>query len=300
MNMLRVWGGGLYESDYFYSKADEYGILIWQDMMFACALYPADEDFMSSAREEIKQQIRRLQPHPSIALFAGNNENEAALIQNWFGTSKDFKKFAQDYHKLYIDTIGDEISKVDSSRAFLPSSPSNGAYLDDQTDGISIDPQNPHYGDIHFYVYDQNTWNPKSFHQPRFASEYGVQSFPKGWRRAMDERDDLTKLIDHRQHSPLRSHPITFLIKENLNLSTEYDFLDWGAKIYLSQLSQAMAIKTETEVYRAGRAGFMNTMGALYWQLNDVWVAPSWSSIEFNGNFKVRINDEFGSGNLKF
>lgn len=101
----------------------------------------------------------------------------------------------------------------------------------------------------------------------------------------MDENDTMTELVDHRQHHPLRSKPIVFMIEENLNVN--FTSLEWDDKIFLSQLSQAMAIKTETEVYRSGRDSFMNTMGALYWQLNDVWVAPSWSSIEYNGNFKI-------------
>lgn len=285
MNMLRVWGGGLYESDYFYSLADEYGIMIWQDMMFACAMYPAENDFLDSVRLEVKNQVRRLQYHASIALFATNNENEAALRQNWYGTNSQFESFATDYRKLYVETVTDEIKKHDLTRDVLTSSPSNGNYNGDREFGIGIDPQNPHYGDIHFYVVDQNAWKPQTFHQPRFSSEYGFQSFPTDWSSATRAGDNLTALIDHRQHHPLKSHPINFLVEENLNVN--FDSLDWSDKIYLSQLSQAIAIKTETEVYRSGRGSFMNTMGALYWQLNDIWVAPSWSSIEYNGNFKI-------------
>jgi beta-mannosidase len=287
MNMLRVWGGGVYESDYFYSIADEYGILIWQDMMFACAMYPADDSFLNSVRLETKQNVRRLQYHPSIALFATNNENEVALRQNWYGTQSRFVEFAKKYKKLYVETIVDEINKQDPTREVLTSSPSNGKYNGDREYGISVDPQNPHFGDIHYYIVDQNAWNPEHFHQARFVSEYGFQSFPSGWSDVMREGDNLTQLVDHRQHHPLKSHPIEFLI--NQNLKVDFNSLEWDDKIYLSQLSQAMAMKTETEVYRSGRDGFMNTMGALYWQLNDVWVAPSWSGIEYNGNYKVNL-----------
>lgn len=286
MNMLRVWGGGLYESNYFYSLADEYGILIWQDMMFACAMYPSGSDFLDNVRLETKHQVRRLQHHPSIAIFATNNENEVALRQDWYGTQSHFQEFAEDYRKLYVETVTDEINKNDPSREVLTSSPSNGNYDGDREYGIGIDPQNPHFGDVHFYVVDQNAWKPTTFHWSRFISEYGFQSFPSGWSSVLREGDNLTQLIDHRQHHPLRSQPIKFLIEENLKV--DYNALPWDEKIYLSQLSQAIAIKTETEFYRTGRWSFMNTMGALYWQLNDVWVAPSWSSIEYNGNFKVR------------
>lgn len=285
MNMLRVWGGGVYESNYFYSLADEFGILIWQDLMFACAMYPSDEDFLDSVRLEVKLQVRRIQHHPSIAIFATNNENEVALRQNWYGTNSRFREFASDYHKLYVETVTDEIKKLDLTREVLTSSPSNGNYNGDREYGIGMDPQNPHYGDIHFYEVDHNAWLSVNFHQPRFTSEYGFQSFPAGWKEVLRKGDNLTNLIDHRQHYPFKSRPITFLVEENLNV--KFNSLKWEDKVYLSQLSQAMAVKTETEVYRAGRGTFMNTMGALYWQLNDVWVAPSWSSIEYNGNFKV-------------
>lgn len=288
MNMLRVWGGGVYESSYFYSLADEYGILIWQDLMFACAMYPAGDTFLDSVRTEVKQNVRRIQYHPSIALYATNNENEVALRQNWYNTQSRFEQFAQEYRKLYVHTITDEIKKQDPTREVLTSSPSNANYNGDRQYGIGMDPQNPHFGDIHYYIYDQNAWKPEHFHQPRFTSEYGFQSFPSGWSEVMRAGDNLTKLIDHRQHFPLKSKPIAFLVEENLKV--DFESLDWEEKIYLSQLSQAMAMKTETEVYRSGRDTFMNTMGSLYWQLNDVWVAPSWSGIEYNGNFKVSLD----------
>ena len=275
MNMLRVWGGGVYESDYFYSLADEYGILIWQDLMFACAMYPADENFLESVRLEVKQNIRRIQYHPSIALYATNNENEAALSQDWYGTQSRFKEFAKKYKTLYVDTITDEIKKQDSTREVLTSSPSNGKYDGDREQGISDNPQNPHFGDTHFYIVDQNAWKADFFNPSRFTSEYGFQSFPSGWAEVMRDGDNLTNLVDHRQHHPLKSHPIEFLIDKNLKV--DFNALEWDDKIYLSQLSQAVAMKTETEVYRSGRGTFMNTMGALYWQLNDVWPAVSWS-----------------------
>lgn len=152
MNMLRVWGGGVYESDYFYSLADEYGILMWQDFMFACAMYPSDEDFLDSVRLEVKMNVRRMQYHPSIAIWATNNENEVALRQNWYGTQSRFEGFADEYRKLYVDTVTDEIKKQDPSREVLTSSPSNGNYNGDREFGIGTNPQDPHFGDIHFYV----------------------------------------------------------------------------------------------------------------------------------------------------
>lgn len=237
---------------------------------------------------EIKQNIRRLQKHPSIAIWAANNENEAALQQNWYGTKSSYDRFANEYRKLYVDTIKPVIESNDISRTCLTSSPSNGV-KGKEDNWISKDPQDYHYGDIHYYNYDLNGWDPNIYPKPRFSSEYGFQSYPSltAWNSVLGPKDNLTELMDHRQHSPLGNTPIEALISKNLPLpSTESEnYIE--ALIYMSQVSQAMAIKMETEVYRNERGGLMGTMGALYWQLNDVWVAPSWSSIEFDGKFKI-------------
>lgn len=168
----------------------------------------------------------------------------------------------------------------------MASSPSNGAWLKDRDEfGISRNPQNQHFGDIHFYALNTNSWRPQTFHQARFASEFGFQSFPHGWQDVIKPGDNIKALINHRQHHPLNNTLIEFLVQENLDVN--FDALNWTEQVYLSQISQAMALKTEIEVYRSGRGNFMNTMGALYWQLNDIWIAPSWSTIEFGGNLKV-------------
>lgn len=122
--------------------------------------------------------------------------------------------------------------------------------------------------------------------QPRFASEYGFQSYPsiRSWQTVIDVNDNFDELLRHRQHHPLGNAPIDLLLAMNVGQIGNR----WDLKIYLSQISQAMTTKVESEMYRVGRNGIMNTMGALYWQLNDVWVAPSWSSIEFTGHYKVR------------
>ena len=145
MNMLRVWGGGMYESDLFYDLADKLGILIWQDFMFACNMYPSAEWFMSSVRDEVVQNVRRLKHHPSIAIWAGSNENLAALHDGWYGTGGD-KVYEDDFIKLYVDVIKNEVEKLDPTRTYVVSSPGNGKY-DDQTGYFSASPQDPYYGD---------------------------------------------------------------------------------------------------------------------------------------------------------
>lgn len=147
-NMIRVWGGGVYESDYFYNLADRYGLLIWQDMMFACAMYPATPSFLSSVRLEIRQNALRIIHHPSIAIFAANNENEVALVQNWYGTASDSEHYMKEYRQLYIDTIIDELEIIrhPSRPKPLVSSPSNGK-ASAKDNFISLNPQDANYGD---------------------------------------------------------------------------------------------------------------------------------------------------------
>ncbi|KAL1400011.1 hypothetical protein pipiens_007783 [Culex pipiens pipiens] len=287
MNMLRVWGGGVYESDYFYQLADELGILIWHDLMFACSTYPADAGFLENVKLEVRQNVRRIQHHASIALWATNNENEVAIQQNWYGTNGNKNLYVEDYKKLYVETIAPEVEREDKWRTVLISSPSNGKKSVE--DGyISANPQDPLYGDVHYYNYDLDGWNPIVYRGGRFVSEYGYQSYPAytSWPVRVLNNEELADLINHRQHSPLRNAPIKTMIEKNLPMPLETSPNYWRDMIYLSQVSQAMIVKTETEVYRSKRLEH-GTMGALYWQLNDVWIAPSWSSIEYGGKFKI-------------
>ena len=147
MNMLRVWGGGMYESDLFYELADQLGILIWQDFMFACNMYPSAEWFMRAVKDEVVQNVRRLKHHASIALWAGNNENEAAIYGNWYGTGNDHEQvYKDDYIKLYVNLIKHEVEKLDSTRDFIVSSPGNGLYSD-QNGYLGTNPYSNFYGD---------------------------------------------------------------------------------------------------------------------------------------------------------
>ncbi|XP_067630235.1 beta-mannosidase isoform X2 [Eurosta solidaginis] len=290
MNMIRVWGGGVYESDEFYEAADKYGILIWQDMMFACAMYPATDEFLATVRTEVIQNAKRIAYHPSIAIIATNNENEIALVGNWYGTAGDRARFEAEYRELYIGTIYHELKIIqDSSRPTpLISSPSN-AKESEKDNYISNNPGDENYGDIHFYTNFEDAWNPNTYHRPRFASEYGFQSLPKltSWQLTKHSKDDLLNLIHHRQHHTSNMSLINTQIRRHLPLPLPEDENYLEAWIYFSQISQAMVTKIETEMYRSLRDTEHHTMGALYWQLNDVWVAPSWSSIDFYGNFKL-------------
>ena len=128
MNVLRVWGGGVYEKTEFYELADRLGIMIWQDFMFACSMYPTNEDFLNNVRSEVNDQVNRLKSHPSIVVWSGNNENEAALSTNWYNTSGDKSTYENDYRRLYLGVIKEIVEGYDPemSRPFLSSSPTNG------------------------------------------------------------------------------------------------------------------------------------------------------------------------------
>ncbi|MBQ1710967.1 MAG: glycoside hydrolase family 2 protein, partial [Treponema sp.] len=277
-NCIRVWGGGYYEKDYFYELCDKLGIMVWQDCMFACSLYPITTDFLENVTKEIEYQVNRLQSHACIAIWCGNNENFGTL--NWFPESINNRdRYLVDYDRLYIDTIGRKIKDEDPSRIFWPSSPCAGP--DDFADNWHADSM----GDMHYW----SVWHErKSFDaylsiRPRFVSEFGYESFPsletiKSF--ATEEDFNFTsKLMEYHQRSPSGNS----IILENF--SRYFRFPNgFESMIYLSQVQQALAIKTAVDWWRSLMP---NCMGALIWQLNDVWPCPSWSSLEYNGKWKL-------------
>ncbi|XP_037551218.1 beta-mannosidase [Nematolebias whitei] len=296
MNALRVWGGGVYEQDLFYSICDELGIMVWQDFMFACAMYPTEDDFIQTVREEVIQQVRRLKSHPSIIIWSGNNENEAALATNWFNIpASQTPTYIKDYVKLYVDNIRTIVQEEDQSRPFLVSSPTNGAESE-QEGWVAADPYDPHFGDVHFYSYSLDCWDWRTFPRTRFASEYGFQSWPSfSTLQPISIPEDWSfdsNFTSHRQHHNSGNQQMLQQAALHFNLPNSTDPLKrFKDSIYITQVMQAQCVKTQTEFYRRSRSeiieGKGHTLGALYWQLNDVWQAPSWSSIEFGGKWKM-------------
>nr|XP_043903841.1 beta-mannosidase [Solea senegalensis]XP_043903842.1 beta-mannosidase [Solea senegalensis] len=296
MNALRVWGGGVYEQDLFYSICDEVGIMVWQDMMFACATYPTDDDFIHTVREEVVQQVQRLKSHPSIIIWSGNNENEAALATNWFNIPAAEKPlYARDYVTLYVDNIREVVRAEDQSRPFIVSSPTNGVESE-QEGWLSENPYDPHYGDTHFYNYVSDCWDWRTFPRTRLASEYGFQSWPSfSTLQPVSTEEDWSyssHFVSHRQHHESGNEQMLEQAALHFNLPNSTDPLTaFTHTLYITQVMQAQCVKTQTEFYRRSRTeiieGKGHTMGALYWQLNDIWQAPSWSSIEFGGKWKM-------------
>jgi beta-mannosidase len=198
--------------------------------------------------------------------------------------------------KLYIEKIEPIVLNEDISRPYVYSSPSNGIETV-REGGLSPSPQDPRFGDVHYYNYDSNSWDWTIYPSAKFASEYGFQSYPslQTLSKAIDLKDmtyPLSAAMIHRQHHAMGDQEMEKLIANYMKLPIAGGSERLNDLIYLSQIAQAMSIKTETEFYRRNRAidplsgeGF--TMGALYWQLNDIWQAPSWSSIEFGGKWKI-------------
>ncbi|XP_008705436.2 beta-mannosidase isoform X1 [Ursus maritimus] len=296
MNTLRVWGGGIYEQEEFYRLCDELGIMVWQDFMFACALYPTDRDFMNSVRAEVAHQVRRLKYHPSIIVWGGNNENEAALMMNWYNIPpRELHTYIKDYVVLYVKNIRKIVLAEDKTRPFIISSPTNGA--ESIKEGwLSLNPYDNNFGDVHFYDYISDCWNWKVFPKARFVSEYGYQSWPSfSTLEKVSSQEDWSynsKFSLHRQHHANGNNEMLHQIGFHFKFPESTDPLQtFKDTIYLTQVMQAQCVKTETEFYRRSRSEIVDgqgyTMGALYWQLNDIWQAPSWASLEYGGKWKM-------------
>ncbi|XP_050296171.1 beta-mannosidase-like [Anthonomus grandis grandis] len=296
MNMLRVWGGGTYLPQEFYNLADQLGIMIWHDFMFSSALYPANEEFLKDVFTEVQQNFNDLWRHPSVMVFCGNNKVEQ-ILESKFNTDTNKNRYIQNYLDLFNDTIKFKVNQTSAGTAiFLSSSPSNGNW----TLVNSSSPQDLNselWGDIHYFNYTSDPWDPSSYPIPRFASEYGFQSLPfeDTWMTATNDTSDLifdSQFMKWRQHRQNGNQEIANLIAENLNLPSS-DSDDYSsAMIYLSEVYAAQAMRMQTEHYRRYRSyltedGRGMTMGAMFWHLNDVWVAPSWSSIDYTGRWKM-------------
>ncbi|XP_050296169.1 beta-mannosidase-like isoform X1 [Anthonomus grandis grandis] len=296
MNMLRVWGGGTYLPQEFYNLADQLGIMIWHDFMFSNALYPATEEFLKNALDEVQQNLNDLWRHPSVMIYCGNSEVERLLASN-YNSDTNLNRYMENYLDLFNATIKLKVNQTTGSTAiFVNSSPSNGNWTQFDTSSPQ-DPNSELWGDMHYFNYTSDPWDPSSYPIPRFASEYGFQSLPfeDTWMTATNDTSDLifdSQFMKWRQHRQNGNQEIAHLIAENLNLPSS-DSDDYSsAMIYLSEVYAAQAMRMQTEHYRRYRSyltedGRGMTMGALFWHLNDVWVAPSWSSIDYTGRWKM-------------
>ncbi len=277
MNMIRVWGGGFYEPDWFYDLCDRLGLMVWQDFMFACNLYPCTEDFLDNVELEVDYQVKRLASHPSIALWCGDNELVGAL--NWFEESRNNRdRYLVAYDRLNR-TIERALKKAAPSSIWWPSSPASG-YLD-YGDAWHADGS----GDMHYWsVWHEN----KSFDdyrtvRPRFCSEFGFQSYTSMpiIRTYADNKDMniASPVIELHQKNAGGNERIAGTMFRYFRFPK--DFVNF---VYVSQVQQALAIKTAVEYWRSLKP---HCMGTLYWQLNDTWPVASWSSLDYGGSWKA-------------
>jgi len=277
MNMLRVWGGGIYEEDIFYDLCDSLGILVWQDFMFACAMYPSDSLFLKNVQEESIQNVKRLRHHPSIALWCGNNEiSEGWNRWGWQDsyTEKQKSVIWGGYQKVFQEILPAIVSE-NTQTAYWESSPKFGRG----------NPQHQFQGDAHYWGvwHDAEPFENLEKIVPRFMSEFGFQSFPEISTIATfsDSTDwDLSSDV-MRSH---QKHPRgNALIKEYMQ--REYNVPEKFEKfVYASQILQAEGMRIGLESHRRSQP---YCMGTLYWQLNDCWPVASWSSRDYFGNWKA-------------
>jgi beta-mannosidase len=279
MNMLRVWGGGIYEEDTFYDLADEHGILVWQDFMFANGMYPGDSTFLANVRAEAVHQVRRLRGHASLALWCGNNEMDEGW-KNWgwgrnYDTPEDSASVRDAYEAVFHEILPGVVSAEDPSRRYWPSSPSLGWG----------DPESLNRGDSHYWGvwHGQEPFQVFTQKLPRFSSEFGFQAFPP-----METVEAFTHPEDRSLFDPTvlahQKHPIGNQLILNYmerDYPTPEAFDDF---VYVSQLLQARGMRKAFEAHRRAKP---RTMGTLYWQLNDTWPVVSWSSRDYHGRWKA-------------
>ncbi|WP_372947329.1 beta-mannosidase [Mariniphaga sp.] len=281
MNMLRVWGGGVYEEDIFYDLCDENGILVWQDFMFACAMFPNDEPFLENIRHEAIDNVKRLRNHPSIALWCGNNEILTAWnTWGWKGIAERQgedvpEKVWQAYVDIFHKTLPEVVEEFDPSRSYWGSSPSSGL-------GVQADLVN---GDEHYWGvwWGKEPFETYATHLARFMSEYGFQSFPEfSTVKKYTEPEDFdiySEVMKSHQRSSIGNETIEYYLLKEYRRPKDFESF-----LYVNHVLQAEGIKFGLEGHRRAMPF---TMGSLYWQLNDVWPVASWSSTDYYQKWKA-------------
>ena len=276
MNCLRVWGGGYYPSDAFYDMCDEKGILIWQDLMFACNVYDARDDFMENCVAEIRDNVRRLRHHPSLALWCGNNELESGWLA-WENFVTESPYLKADYIRMFEEVFPKVVKEEDPDTFFWPSSPSSG--------GCFADPDSENDGDAHYWAvwHGLKPFTDYQNHFFRFCSEFGFQSFPclrtvEAFTLPQD-RNIFSPVMENHQKNPGANGKIISYLAQTFRYPERFDDL-----LYLTQVLQGMAMRFGVDHFRRNRG---RCMGALYWQLNDNWPVASWASLDYYGRWKA-------------
>lgn len=282
MNIIRVWGGGEYEDDAFYKECDKYGILVWQDFMFACCTYPADSAFLASVKKEAIYQVKRLRNHPCLAVFIGNNECQDV----WYGWGNKKKQLdemgygeevGKMQHALFYELLPSVVKEYAPNITYRPSSPY--AFEDTPSDGVN--------GDDHYWGvwHGAEPFEAYYDHRVRFQSEYGFQSFPEYesvLKYAPFEYDHniySEVMMEHQKAGTYANHRIEEYMRRDYHVPS-----DFKKFLYVSLLMQGDGVKIGMEAYRRDRP---YCMGSIVWQLNDCWPVASWSSRDYYGRWKA-------------
>lgn len=273
-NCIRVWGGGYYPEDWFYDLCDELGLIVWQDFMFACAVYELTEEFEENIRAELIDNIKRLRHHASLGLWCGNNEMETFVQQ---GTWVNSPREVSDYVKMYEYLFPKLVKQYDPQTFYWKASPSSGGDFDE--------PNDENRGDVHYWEVwhgDKPFTEYRKFYF-RYLSEFGFQSFPAvktiGTFTEASDRNVYSYVMEKHQRNAAANGKIASYMGQTYLYPT-----DFATFVYASQLLQATAIKYGVEHLRRHRG---RCMGAVIWQLNDCWPVASWSSIDYCGRWKA-------------
>lgn len=276
-NSIRVWGGGYYPDDWFFDQCDELGLVVWEDFMFACAVYDLTPEFEANIRAEFEDNIKRMRHHASLGLLCGNNEMEMFVKQrNW--VSKDSE--VRDYIIMYERILPEMMAKYAPQVFYWPASPSSGGSFDD--------PNDENRGDVHYWeVWHGN--KPFSEYRKfyfRYASEFGFQSFPvrKTVEAFTDDERDMnifSYVFEKHQRNGSANGKIMNYMQQTYPYPSDFDTV-----LYASQLLQADAIRYGVEHFRRNRTDD-RCMGAIYWQFNDCWPVASWASVDYCGRLKA-------------
>jgi beta-mannosidase len=272
LNLLRVWGGGIYESDDFYDLCDERGLLVWQDFLLACAAYPEESPLWEELEAEARENVVRLAPHPSLALWNGGNENLWGHEDWGWKAELDGRTWGERYA---LDLLARVVAELDPTRAYSPNSPSTPRRRPDE-----VHPNDPDHGTHH----EWEVWNRVDYVHyrddvPRFCSEFGFQG-PPTWAT-------LSRAVRASDGGPLTKDDPTFLLHQKAedgngkldrglapHLGVPDDFVDWH---WATQLNQARAVEHAVTHYRSW---WPRTAGAIVWQLNDCWPVTSWAAVD--------------------
>lgn len=275
-NCVRVWGGGYYPSDAFYDLCDEKGLIVWQDLMYACNVYDVTDAFAENCRQETYDNVRRLRHHASLGLWCGNNEIESAW-DHWGDFQKETPYLRADYIRLFEEVLPKAVQEADGETFYWHSSPSSGGCFDN--------PDDANRGDTHYWDvwHGQKPFTDYRKYFFRFCSEFGFQSFPCAKTvnsfTLEDDRNIFSRVMKSHQKNDAANGKMLYYLSENLRYPKDLTHL-----LYASQVLQGMAIKYGVDHWRRNRG---RCMGTLYWQINDDWPAPSWSSIDYFGRWKA-------------